>query len=56
MGWGGAEIGWQASRQDVDEHKLSGAPSAGIGCEYSENSSAVVFRLESEYIARQRML
>ena len=48
MGWGGAEIGWQASRQDVDEHQLSGRESAQIGCEYSTNSSSTVFRLESE--------
>ncbi|CAI8021029.1 Nidogen-1 [Geodia barretti] len=47
MGWGGAEIGWQASRQDVDEHQLSGRESAQIGCEYSTNSSSTVFRLES---------
>ena len=49
MGWGGAEIGWQASKADSDKHELSGEDSADIGCRYSDESSAVVFRLEREY-------
>lgn len=48
MGWGGAEIGWQSSKTDADEHKVSGAKSADIGCRYSMSHSAIVFRLESE--------
>ena len=50
MGWGGAEIGWQANPTDSDEHELSGTRSARIGCEYSTRESAVVFRLERESI------
>ena len=51
MEWGGAEIGWQARRlygnNNVQEaHYLSGSvESADIGCLYSSNHSAIVYRL-----------
>ena len=51
MGWGGAEIGWQASIDEVDEHELSGGRSDEIGCKYSKNSSAIVFL--SEWLAEK---
>lgn len=49
MEWGGGTIGWQASTSEHGLHSLSGDPDSNdVGCMYSTNYSAVVFRLESE--------
>ena len=47
MEWGGGVIGWQASTSQYNSHYLSGKSiSHDVGCLYSTNYSAVVFKID----------
>ena len=48
MEWDGASIGWQATSSLYQRHHLSGSYSNEVDCEYSNSSSAIVYRLDSE--------
>ena len=45
MEWGGATIGWAETGFYYEKHYLSGSRSASIGCKYSSNFSAVIYRI-----------
>ena len=49
MEWDGASIGWQATSSLYQRHLLSGSHSDKVDCEYSNFSSAIVYRLDSKY-------
>ena len=47
MRWGGGVIGWQESLSQYNSHYLSGdSNSNDIGCLYSTNYSAAVFKID----------
>ena len=47
MEWGGGVIGWQEGSSQYNSHYLSGdSDSNDIGCLYSYNYSAVVFKID----------
>ena len=48
MDWDGASIGWQATSSLYQTHTHSGTDSDKVDCEYSNSTSAIVYRLDSK--------